>query len=236
MSGRKLPSALGFALLVAGKDLRLEWKSREILVTMGFFALVVVLVFAFAFVPGDATRLAPGVVAGVLWATLLFAGVVGLGRTFDRERDGEAIRSLLLSPAPRGALYLGKLAAIVVLMLVVEVPVTLLAALLFRAPIDAHPLWLAALLGCGTLGFAAVGTVFSAALLRSKTRDVLLSSLLFPLALPVLMVGVRATAVLLGDTAGGLDEVRSWTLFLAGMDAILLAVGVWLFEPVATGE
>ena len=95
---------------IAAKDLRIEWRSKEILSTMTFLAVVVVLIFSFAFVVGDARPPAP-VTSGILWIALVVSGTVGLGRTFDRERDGEAIRSLLLSPTSRGAIYLGKLAA-----------------------------------------------------------------------------------------------------------------------------
>lgn len=234
-----VPRPLGFAaaaLAVAAKDLRVEWRSREIVTTMGFFALLVVLVFSFAFVPGDDSRLQPAVSAGILWITVLFAGVVALARTFDRERDGEAVRALLLSPAPRGAIYLGKLSATAALMLLVEAPVGLLTALLLGARLAAHPGWVAGLVALGTLGFAAVGTVFSAGLLRAKSRDVLLSSLLFPVVLPLLMVGVRATSQLLDVATPDTAAVVFWTEFLAGMDVLLIGVGLWSFEPVVTGE
>src|SRR5262249_3051281 len=117
---------LRHALRIAGKDLRIEWRSREILATMTFLAVVFVLIFSFAFLVGDARPPAP-VTSGILWIAVVVSGTVGLGRTFDREREGEAIRSLLLSPAPRAAIYLGKLAATVALMLAVEVVLTFLA-------------------------------------------------------------------------------------------------------------
>src|SRR5205814_5263793 len=91
-------------LRVAAKDLRIEWRSREILATMTFLAVVVVLIFSFAFVVGDA-RPPAAVTAGILWIAVIVSGTVGLGRTFEREREGEAIRSLLLSPTSRSAIY-----------------------------------------------------------------------------------------------------------------------------------
>ena len=139
---------------------------------MTFLAVVFVLIFSFAFVVGDARPAAP-VTSGILWIALVVSGTVGLGRTFDCEREGEAIRSLLLSPTARSAIDLGKLAATVALMLLVEVVLTFLAGLLFsnRVAADFRPV--ATLLVLGTIGFAAVGCVFSAALLRSRSRDVL---------------------------------------------------------------
>jgi heme exporter protein B len=177
----------------------------------------------------------PPVVAGILWVAIIISGTVGLGRTFDRERDGEAIRSLLLSPVPRGAIYLGKLMATVALMLGVELLVTLLCGLFFSAGIGAHGGGLALLIALGTLGFAAVGCVFSAALLRSKSRDVLLSTLLYPIVVPILIAGARGTAQLL-DPAPDLDGAQFWTQFLVSVDAIFLIVGFWAFEPVIAGD
>jgi ABC-type transport system involved in cytochrome c biogenesis permease component len=120
---------------IVGKDLRIEWRSREVFATMTFLAVVVVLIFSFAFVVEGARPPAP-VVAGILWVAVVVSGTVALSRAFDREREGEAIRSLLLSPAPRGAIYLGKLAATVCLMLVTETVLTGLCAILFATGVD----------------------------------------------------------------------------------------------------
>jgi heme exporter protein B len=232
------PVAPGFisqALRIAAKDLRIEWRSREILATMTFLAVVVVLIFSFAFVVGDARPPAP-VTAGILWIALIVSGTVGLGRTFDRERDGEAIRSLLLSPAPRGAIYLGKLMATIALMLMTEVVLTAMAGLLFSAGIGAQLGHVATLLALGTVGFAAVGCVFSAALLRSRSRDVLLSTLLYPIVVPVVIAGARGTAQLIDPLSPDPEAAIFWTQFLAALDVIFLTVGLWAFEPVVTGE
>lgn len=230
------PVPPGFASQVAriaAKDLAIEWRSREILATSAFLAVVVVLIFSFAFVVGG-TPPSPPVTAGILWVAIIVSGSVGLGRTFDRERDGEAIRALLLSPVPRGAIYAGKLLATIVLMCGVEILVGLLAGLFFSASF-AHVGRVALLLGLGTVGFAAVGCVFSAALLRSKSRDVLLSTLLYPIVVPILIAGARGTAHLLEPTAD-LDAAVFWTQFLLSVDVIFLIVGFWAFEPVIAGD
>lgn len=228
------PGFLGYVLRIAAKDLAIEWRSREIIATSAFLAAVIVLVFSFAFVVGG-TPPAPPIVAGILWIAILISGSVGLGRTFDRERDGEAIRALLLSPVPRSAIYLGKLAATLALMLGVELLVTILCGLFFSASVAAQAGRLALLLGLGALGFASVGCVFSAALLRSKSRDVLLSTLLYPIVVPILIAGARGTAQVL-EPSPDLDGALFWTQFLASVDVIFLIVAMWAFEPVIAGD
>ena len=220
---------------IAAKDLRIEFRSREILLTMAFLAVVVVLIFSFAFVVGDA-RPAPSVTAGILWIAVIVSGTVGLGRTFEREREGEAIRSLLLSPVPRGAIYLGKLAATVTLMVIVEAVLTALCGFLFAGGVLAHVGQVCVLLGLGTVGFAAAGCVFSAALLRSRSRDVLLSTLLYPIIVPIVIAGARGTSQLLDPLSPDLDGAQFWTQFLLALDVIFVTVGLWAFEPVAAGE
>jgi heme exporter protein CcmB len=219
-------------LRIAAKDLRIEWRSREILYTMAFLAVVVVLIFSFAFVVGDA-KPPPPVTAGILWIAVIVSGTVGLGRTFDREREGEPIRSLLLSPAPRAAIYLGKLVATVALMLLVELVLATLCAFLFTTAIAAQAGRIGVLLGLGTIGFAAAGCVFSAALLRSRSRDVLLSALLYPIIVPIVIAGARGTSQLLDPVTPDLDGALFWTQFLATLDAVFITVGLWAFEPVA---
>ena len=234
-SASRAPSFLAQMLRIATKDLRIEWRSREIVYTMAFLAVVVVLIFSFAFIVGDA-RPAPPVTAGILWIALIVSGTVGLGRTFDREREGEPIRSLLLSPAPRAAIYLGKLLATVTLMLAVELVLVTLCGFLFSSMIAKQAGRIALLLGLGTVGFAAAGCVFSAALLRSRSRDVLLSTLLYPIIVPIVIAGARGTAQVLDPISPDFDGALFWTQFLLGLDAIFVTVGLWAFEPIAAGE
>jgi heme exporter protein B len=222
-------------LAIAGKDLRIEWRSREIAYTTVFLAGLIVLIFAFAFISDEGSP-SPGVTAGILWVATLFSGTVALGRTFDRERENESIRSLLLSPAPRSAIYLGKLAATALLMLLVEAVVAPLVALMFDADLGRHILLLGLTLLLGTLGFAAVGVVFSAALLRARSRDTLLASLLYPVVVPVFLAGAKGTSQLLDPATAELSSATFWIQFLAVADVVFIAVGLWAFEPVVTGE
>jgi heme exporter protein B len=219
------------ALLVLRKDVAIEVKSREILFTTLFFAVSCVLVFAFALVRDG--RVVEDASAGILWIAIAFAGTLALGRTFERERYGETLRALLLAPAPRSAIYVGKLLGIVLLLAVAELILVPLVALLFGAPLFARPLLLAALLLTGTVGFASVGTLFAAMLVRSRTRDVMLPILLYPITVPVIIAGVRGTAALLqpapDDAVAGM-----WIAMLLCFDVVFVTLALWTFEPLMT--
>ena len=232
---RAEPGFVRQALRIAAKDLRIEWRSKEVFSTMTFLAVVVVLIFSFAFVVEGARPPAP-VVAGILWVAVVVSGTVALSRAFDREREGEAIRSLLLAPAPRGAIYVGKLIATVCLMLVTETVLTSLCVVLFATRVDLLLLRVVLLLALGTIGFAAAGCVFSAALLRARGRDALLSTLLYPIIVPIVIAGARGTAQLLDATAPDPDGAAFWTQFLFALDILFVTAGMWAFDPVVGGD
>jgi heme exporter protein B len=219
------------AALVLRKDVAIEAKTGEILYTTIFFAVSCVLIFAFAFVKEG--QPVEGAGPGILWISVLFAGNLALGRTFERERYGETIRGLLLAPAPRPAIYVGKLLGVVVLMSVTEVLVTPMVALLFQAPLFARPLLLTALLFLGTVGFSSVGTLFAAMLMRARTRDVMLPILLYPMTVPVIIAGVLGTSALMQNPA---DEPMAtlWIALLSFFDVVFLTLSLWLFEPLMT--
>jgi heme exporter protein B len=222
---------LRVAWLVTRKDLTVEMRSREIVYTTLFFAMSCVLVFAFGFVRDG--RPADDVSAAVLWIAIAFSGTLALGRTFERERTNETLQALMLAPSDRPAIYAGKLAGIVVLLAAVEAVIVPLVALLFQAPLFRYPWLLAALLAGGTLGFAAVGTLFAAMLVRSRSRDVLLPVLLYPITIPVIIAGVRGTAALL-QPAGGEPIARAWIAMLVFFDVVFVTLSLWTFEAVMT--
>src|SRR5215470_11398065 len=219
------------ALLVLRKDVAIEVKSREILYTTCFFAFSCVLVFAFALVREG--RVVEDASAGILWIAIAFSGTLALGRTFERERYAETLRALLLAPAPRAAIYVGKLLGIVLLLAVAELLLVPMVALLFNAPMFARPAFLVALLAAGTVGFAAVGTLFAAMLVRSRTRDVMLPILLYPITVPVIIAGVRGTAAIMQATP---DEpvARMWIALLVAFDVVFVTLALWTFEPLMT--
>ena len=218
------------AWVITRKDLLVEARTREIFLTTVFFAVACVMVFAFSFVrEGQAISDAA---AGILWIAIAFSGTLALGRAFERERHGETLRALLIAPIDRPALYLGKLVGILILMAAVEVIVVPLVALMFQAALFDHALLLLALLAAGTVGFAAVGTLFAAMLVRARSRDVMLPVLLYPITVPVIIAGVRGTAALL--EADGLPMARAWLAMLVFFDVVFVTVALWTFEPVMT--
>lgn len=210
---------------LAWKDLQVELRSGEILWTMLFFAAMVVLVFSFAFLRGGEVEVE--MTPGILWVAIAFAGTLGLSRAFDRERESDTMRGLLLSPAPRTAIFMGKAVSIAVFVLVVEAVVTPLAWFLFGAPIFDQPLPLFLTLVLGTIGIAVVGSVFAAMLLRARARDVLLPVVLYPILIPLLIAGTKATGGLL---EGNLTQAWFWIKFLAVYDAMFLVAALWVFE------
>jgi heme exporter protein CcmB len=219
------------AWLVLRKDVAIEAKSWEVLTTTLFFAVSCVLIFAFAFVKEG--RAVEDAAAGILWIAIAFSGTLALGRTFERERYGETLRALLLAPAPRAALYVGKLLGMLALLALAELLLVPLVALMFQAPLFSRPLLLLALLAGGTIGFCAVGTLFAAMLVRARSRDVLLPILLYPIVIPVIIAGVRGTAALLGVTP---DEPTAimWIGILAAFDVVFVTLALWTFEPLMT--
>jgi len=217
--------------LVIRKDVLVELRSRELLYTTLFFAMSSVLVFAFSFVREG--RAVEDAAAGILWVAIAFSGTLALGRSFERERQNDTLRALLMSPVDRPALYVGKLVGILMLLLAVEAIIVPIVALLFQARLFAFPFHIIGLLVSGTIGFAAVGTLFAAMLMRTRSRDVLLPILLYPITIPVIIAGVRGTAALLQADAD-LPMARAWLSMLVFFDAVFVTLALWTFEAVMT--
>lgn len=220
-------SLLAQAGRIAWKDLRIELRSREIVYTMAFFGALIVVIYSFAFpVKPDLVRAA---VPGMLWVAIAFAGTVGLGRAFDRERENDTMRALLLAPVPRLAVFLGKAISIAVLVIAVSVVATPLLALLLDAPLFTYPGPLVLVLLLGAIGFANVGSVFAATLLKVRSRDVLLPVILYPLLIPLFVAGTSATEALIA-TKVDFDKAWYWIGFLGIYDAAFLVLSLWVFE------
>jgi heme exporter protein CcmB len=225
--------ALRAAWLVTRKDLVVEARSRELLYTTLFFALASILIFSFGFVrEGQAADAgAHDVAAGMLWVAMAFSGTLALGRAFEREREAETLRALLLAPVERGAVYLGKLFGLVALMTCVEIVIVPLVVLLFGAPFGHAPWLVIGLIVTGTIGFAAVGTLFAAMLVRAHSRDVLLPVLLYPIAVPVVIAGVRGTAAVFAAEPN-LALAQTWLAMLVFFDAVFVTLALWTFGAV----
>ena len=224
-------NVLRAAWIIARKDVLVEVRSRELAYTTVFFAMACVLVFAFAFVVEG--RVLDDAAAGILWVAIAFSGTLALGRAFERERQSETLRALLLAPTERVAVYVGKLAGLVALMACVEIILVPVVGLLFDAPIGRAPWLLAALLAAGTIGFAGVGTIFAAMLVRARSRDVLLPMLLYPITVPVIIGGVRGTAAIFAAEPN-FDLAVMWLSILVFFDAAFVTLALWTFAPVMT--
>lgn len=215
--------ALAFQQVVAllWKDVLVEWRTKELFSGMGLFAVVVLVVFNFAL--DLRQELARTLGPGVLWSAVLFAGLLGLGRSFALERDRGTLEGLLLVPMDRSLLYLGKTVAVFLFMLLVEAVTVGVFLVLFDVPIALLAFLPLALLA--TFGLAVVGTLFAAMAVHTRAREVLLPLLLLPILVPVVIAAVQGTvAIVHGDSPG-----PALTLLVA-FDALFLGLGSLLFD------
>jgi heme exporter protein B len=212
-------SAAGILL---GKELRLEFRSRELLSATIIFALVVVVLFSFAFDPtaAESRRYGPG----LLWIAFLFAGSLMLNPSFSREQNNETLDALRLAPISPFAILLGKMLANFIFMSVAELILVPVFAVLYNISL-AGIIWrLALVLMLGTIGLTVTGTVFSAVSAHARMRELLLPLLLLPILTPLLIASVESTASLFQEQPA-LD--RTWVAFLAGFDIVFLTAS-WL--------
>ena len=212
-------SAAGILL---GKELRLEFRSRELLSATIIFALVVVVLFSFAFDPtaAESRRYGPG----LLWIAFLFAGSLMLNPSFSREQNNETLDTLRLAPISPFAILLGKMLANFIFMSVAELILVPVFAVLYNISL-AGIIWrLALVLMLGTIGLTVTGTVFSAVSAHARMRELLLPLLLLPILTPLLIASVESTASLFQEQPA-LD--RTWVAFLAGFDIVFLTAS-WL--------
>lgn len=208
------------------KELLVEVRSRETVLAGAVFALLVLVIFNFAFDlrVENVAEVAPG----VLWVTVTFAGVLGLGRAFARERDRRTLDGLLLAPVDRSALYLAKVISSLASMLVVETIAVPAFIGLFNLRVDLPLLVLA--LALGTLGLAGVGTLFAAIAAHTRAREVLLPLLLFPVQVPVILATVKSTGAAIRVPGVDPADVGQWLGLLVAFDALFLSLSVLLFE------
>ena len=215
------------AARIAWKDLRIELRSREIVYTMVFFGALLVVIFAFAF-PRDVGAVR-GSVPGMLWTAIAFTGTIGLGRGFDRERENDTMRALLLAPVPRLAVFLGKAMSTALLVLAVAAVCAPLLRAFLDVPLFEYPLPLVLIVVLGAIGISVTGSVFAATLLKVRSRDVLLPVILYPLLIPMFVAGTKCTAGLIA-TIPNLDAAWFWIQFVGIYDTAFLVVSVWIFE------
>jgi heme exporter protein B len=225
-------SALGVGLFIRAvnaiiwKDLAAELRSRELLSAMLVFALLVILVFNFALELDAQAR--ASVTAGVLWVTFAFAGTLGLNRSMAMEKDRGCLDGLLLAPVDRSAIYFGKAIGNLIFMLIVEAIVIPVYSVLYNVNLFNPGLLLVILLG--SIGYVSVGTLLSSMAVQTRTRDVLLPVLLFPLVIPILIAAVKGSTGFLQ----GVDsvDIRPWINLLLVYDVVFIAVAFMVFDYV----
>jgi heme exporter protein B len=219
-------SDLGFVVAIAGKDLRLELRSKSALVATVFFSSTVLVILAFALGPDrDALR---GAAPGVLWVALVFAGVISAAQSYQAELESEAYEQLLLYPVPRGTIFLGKLLANWVFMALLGSTVLPLSALLFGMTVTNSWPWLILTIVLGTLGFAIIATFYAALTANLRARESLLPVLMFPVVVPVLMAAVRASGEIMG--LGNLAIAQDWLQLLVGFNLIYMVLCTAIFH------
>jgi heme exporter protein B len=216
---------LKVAWVIFRKDALLELRRREALVSMGGFGVMSMLLFNFALpLDGDQARL---LAPGLLWVSVVFMAMLGLGRAFAVERQNDVFDALTAAPAPKGAIFLGKLAANLVFIGTIELLMLPIFAVFF--PLPEGVLWLPLIgaLGLGTLALATVGTLFAAMTVSLRSREVVFPLLLLPLMVPVIIATSHALGALVQQDAAAADP---WIRMLVAADVIYLVTSVWVFE------
>lgn len=211
---------------IVRKDLQIELRSRELVSSMGLFALLSILIFSFALeLDRNARR---EVISGVLWVTIVFASVLGLNRSLAMERDQGNLDAMLLAPIDRVAIFFGKLFGNLVFTLIVGVLLLPIMTTLYNY--NLFQPWLLAVLLLGTFGFATVGTLLAMMTVQTRARESLLPIVMMPVALPVLLAAVRASTSILTDAP--IADWIAWPQILIVVDVIYLVACFLLFEYV----
>lgn len=214
---------LGPILVIVWKDILLELRSRDLVISVLVFGLLVVVVFNFALnnAPGRAAELAPG----ILWTAFAFSAVLAMNRAFVREQEQGGLEGLLISPVSRDAIFLGKVLTSLIFMLLIEA--ALLPVYAVMLDFSALSLTLVLTIFLGTLGFAVVGTLFSAMAVQTRSREIMLPVLFFPVVLPIIIAAVEAsTRAVGGETFVGLGR---WLPLIGIFDALFLVICPWIF-------
>lgn len=213
---------------IVANDLRLEWRRPGRVAAMGVFALLAGVVFVLASdpEPEPLAHLGPG----AFWVAILFAGTLGLGKTFAEEERDDALTALLLSPLDRSALFLAKASSTALFLLAVEAVMTPVFFALFGLPFAAVLPGLVVLAVLATTGFALLGTLLAFLTSRAAGRELLLPVLLLPLAVPLLVGAARGTRMLLGPASTSLADLSAWLTLMASFDVVFAVLGCWGFE------
>ncbi len=220
------PGWAGQALCILHKDLRIEARSGEVVVTSGFFALLVVVLASMSFYAGPSSSRI--VASGVIWLSIAFAAVLALGRSWQREREENALEGLLIAPLSRSAIFAGKALGVLLFLVAIEAVVIPVSALLFALDLLQVGPGLVLIALAATPGIAASGTLFGAMTVRTRARDLLLATVLFPLLAPTLLAAVAGTRELLGGAS--VTELWDYFKLMLVFDLVFVTGGLVLFE------
>ena len=211
------------------KDLRLEWRSKDAINSMLFFSLLVVVVFSFSFDPSAEESRA--IAGGLVWVAFLFAAVVALNQTWAREIRNQVLDAYRVSPAPANALFVAKTLGNFILVSILETLMTPLFIVFYRLR-SIGPAWqLLVVVALGTWALVVNGTFFAGMSLRTRSREIMLPLLLFPISIPALLAMVQATTAILGG-----EGARFWIVLLGTYDLVFTTVCLLLFETVLNAE
>ncbi len=211
---------------IVWKDMLSELRTKEVLVSMCFFAFLVLIIFNFAFFTGIGK--VTGILSGMLWVAFIFSGLLGLNQTFGSEKDRGSLQGLLLCPVSRSTIYVGKVIGNFLFMSIMEIFILVLFAILFRVNLLEVLKPLSLIVFLGTLGFVFVGTILSAMAVHAKAREILLSIILFPIVVPLIIASVKATEKIFQGAP--LGEIYGWLKILIAFDLIFFLVSYGTFE------
>jgi heme exporter protein B len=208
------------------KDVLIEYRTKDALTSMLMFGLLVILMFHFAFEPDsqETERFGPG----LLWMTFIFAGILGLNRSFAGERENDSLQGLLMAPTDWGTIFLGKMLANLVFMLIADGVILLCFALFFNFDLLPRIGWLSLIILLGTLAFVSVGTILSAIAMNTRMSEVMLPVLLIPVALPAVVGAVESTAAVFTNPPG--EALGFWLRFLVVYNVIFVTLPFLLFD------
>jgi len=210
---------------IVWKDLTSELRTKEMILSMCIFSFLVLIIFNFAFALGLKTL--QGVIPGILWVAFIFSGLMGLSRSFGAERDRGTLPGLLLCPVSPWGIYLAKMIGVFIFTAIMEIFTLSIFTILYNVNLLPFLFPLGLIIFLGTLGFSTIGTIFSAMSATTKARDVILSILVFPIAVPMIIASVQATGMILAGKP--LQDILSWLKILVAFDLVFLLLAYLTF-------
>ncbi|MFE8698195.1 heme exporter protein CcmB [Cytobacillus sp. FJAT-53684] len=223
---------LADAVTIAVKDLRNEWKSKQTIGMMIIFSSLVILIFSFAFDPTNNTVKA--IIPGLIWVITIFAGLLGLNRSFISEQENDCLTGLRVAPIDPSSIFLGKVLANLLFVIIVQLISIPILFLLFDYRFTGSMIWFLLIVFVATFGFIIVGTFLSALASNAKNSEMLLPVLLLPLLSPLMIAAVQATKIVLEQD--GIKDAISWLQLMAGYDLLFFAACFFLFDYLMEGS